>query len=1505
MEQESTFRLRKVLLITAGVLLSLVLLLLFLIRFPAVQSWLVHKSELVLESVLHAEVDLEEVSIALPAEGRLNGITISSDDGGFQGEISSVGFDLLNFSLWDYLFNSKPVHVLNISTVRVDGLDLPLVRDSSGHLNLLSIIPKSGGSSKKSRRLLKIDIDEVSVTNASFSYLDSLRLPADSIQGTMFTATDMKIDSIQLDASFSAGPGKRVNVDIRHLSAIERNSGLTLRDFSLGLISDTLQITDRRGWKEVVPYVSITGLKLQEGLTDLHVDLRYPRTELMDLLRGDLLYRYFEADWYPSTLHTSSIQKFTPRELPIEGLLRLQGKTIGTIDDLYSTGLHVEYGDSTFLNARFRIDNLLSYEDTKLDIRLRDSRVQMSELYTFIPALEIPYLTDTTVLRAVNGRFVGHYLDFSVNTRGELGTGTFQEDLAFTLPPRSKTMRYEGSVSVNRLNPVALGFESVLDSRDLTATAIVDGKGTSIATLATALDLRLRDSDLYGYRVDSILADLDVRQKVITGSGQAYHAGGSGDVKVDMNLGATPATYGIFGGVRKVDLNTYGLWESPLIVSTRFVAEFEGDSLEEVEGLFRLAESSVTNEEGRAFNLYQSTLEVSRNQSGEKIFGLQSPVADVDLKGNFTLKKLGGLMGRLARESQLYFSNDDSTIQSYYQEKVVDSLASTSGTLALKSNQELNQLMEFLLIPLDISRGSVLSADFSFDLTDNVTTSFSSDSIRYNGITFEGVTSEGTVFKQSTDNVLALLAGLNITRANLGGGHFIDRLSWEVDGADDTFHGLLIMQQIEENNLVQLRTNTYFRSDGSILSELDHNSTHFVVNRDSLDVMAGNEIILNEGVLDIRNILLQSDATYFRLDGLVSKDPRDVLTFQVGQLPVEILTDFTDVSFLPEGMFNLEVNMQQLLTDPCLSLVSRLDEFTLDGYEYGTIFTDGHWQSSTQHLQLDASLFDGRDTTLHAIGYYDMGDTLAPLHFGLGTENGFPFDYAYPFVRTQLYELQGVVDLDQFTITGSLGKPVVLGTGHFTNAGFGVDYFKTKYTFDGSITFDNDKIEFPRIRLYDVNRRYAQLYGFIYHNGLSDFRFDLQLEEADNFLLMNTRKGDNELFYGRLLLKDGLGSVTGDLEKLSLDMFATSGRGSFLKIPLEDTGAEGRPDFIVFSGEEKSSDTYETGLKDFEINLNIAMTEDLEVDLIFDEKVGDIIRGKGVGNLSMYINEAGEFTMFGDYEIREGNYLFTAQNILNKKFLVKPGGTIVWTGDPYNAQLKLDAYYPLYADISQLLQEDQPIRTPVNVNMGMVGSLLEPEIVLSIELPSLTEGDASQIASYLKSIQYDEQELNKQVFSLMVFNRFAPVGGFLGDNVASSGVTTSISELISNQLNYWLGQAIGENVNVGLATNNFQDVNLLLSASLFDDRVIIERDGTLIDDNSNLAIGNVSIQIKLLPAAGQVLDTEVRPSELVLEVFTRESLDANLNNNTYQAGVGIFYKKDFDRIGDLLKRNRR
>jgi hypothetical protein len=211
--------------------------------------------------------------------------------------------------------------------------------------------------------------------------------------------------------------------------------------------------------------------------------------------------------------------------------------------------------------------------------------------------------------------------------------------------------------------------------------------------------------------------------------------------------------------------------------------------------------------------------------------------------------------------------------------------------------------------------------------------------------------------------------------------------------------------------------------------------------------------------------------------------------------------------------------------------------------------------------------------------------------------------------------------------------------------------------------------------------------------------------------------------------------------------------------------------------------------------------------------------------------------------------------------------------------------------------------------MNLNGSLLSPTIGLDIGISNLSEQNVYDLARALQTIHYDEQELNKQVFSLMAFRRFAPLGGGFGEgaSVASTGVS-SISELLSSQFNYWLSQALGDKVTVGVSTTDFTDINLLVSAKLFDDRVTIERDGTLVSTNANFSIGNIKVIIKLVPTQKNEKDAaangEKINSELVLEVFTRKSIDQG-DDLTNQTGAGFFYKRDSNTLKEFFERQKK
>jgi hypothetical protein len=205
--------------------------------------------------------------------------------------------------------------------------------------------------------------------------------------------------------------------------------------------------------------------------------------------------------------------------------------------------------------------------------------------------------------------------------------------------------------------------------------------------------------------------------------------------------------------------------------------------------------------------------------------------------------------------------------------------------------------------------------------------------------------------------------------------------------------------------------------------------------------------------------------------------------------------------------------------------------------------------------------------------------------------------------------------------------------------------------------------------------------------------------------------------------------------------------------------------------------------------------------------------------------------------------------------------------------------------------------SPVEVKLKMAGSFMSPNISFDIIIPNLNNDQAYMLVSKLSFIRNDEQEFNRQVFSLLLLGQFAPVGGFFGDN-AGAGVTSSVSEFLSNQLNNLIGSTLRtDNINIQLQTA--QDVvRVALRLSLLNDRLIIERNGTLVSGaNQDLSLGNITISLTLLPLPNKPLGNR---GILALKIFNRENLTPE-QIITFNRGVGVSYKRDFDRIKDFLR----
>ena len=333
-------------------------------------------------------------------------------------------------------------------------------------------------------------------------------------------------------------------------------------------------------------------------------------------------------------------------------------------------------------------------------------------------------------------------------------------------------------------------------------------------------------------------------------------------------------------------------------------------------------------------------------------------------------------------------------------------------------------------------------------------------------------------------------------------------------------------------------------------------------------------------------------------------------------------------------------------------------------------------------------------------------------------------------------------------------------------------------------------------------------------------------------------------------------------------------------------------DFLALEQESESN---------VRVNLDLEVTPEADVQIIIDKQLGDIIKANGSGNLKLEIDLNQDiFNMFGQYAIEKGDYLFTLQGVINKRFQIGDGSTITWNGELTEALMDIKAIYSLRTTLKPLNpMSEEPVyssRTQVDCEINLAGKLMEPSINFDIVVP-IAEEDPS-----LKAVVQDalntEERVSMHFLSLLVINSFTSDNTSAQSSGFSKGIYSTAGEMLSNQLSNWISQwtsavDIGVNWRPGeeLSSN---EIELAFSTQLFNDRLTI---------NSNVDMGNQNVASGI---AGDVnVDLKIVPSgKLRLKAFYRSNDDILYGTNLgeYTAGAGLMYREDFNNLRELFNK---
>jgi hypothetical protein len=1302
-----------------------------------------------------------------------------------------------------------------------------------------------------------------------------------------------------------------------------------LDDRLLSFVIESMSFTEPRGFD----LVSLSGDFLigPEGSTVSHLQLRTPKTDL--LLDASFLYQGYEAfnhmyedvgmtlEIKQSNLNMADLGFYLPALYGMQNVIQVQGELSGKLSDLQAERFLFSYGMDTDFKGSFRVSGLPDPARMRFDFFVDQFQTSIDDIAGFrlpaseeFPNLRIPDHLYTLGKLGYRGRVSGQMNDFFA--RGSVITNLGGIDLGVNIKndlERGNAYLYSGSVNSQGFD-IGTMFARNDQVGHVSLNAEVEGQGVSLETLELDITGEVHSLELFGYEYQNLGISGAVSNRMFNGSLVVADPNLTLEFLGMISFEGTIPVFDFNASVDNANLTALNLYQRIEDAGSRLSGNISikasGGNLDELQGNMIVSdivyEEVFSNDPQDPYSEVYKTSQISimnTNFAGlQKHLLIRSDFVDASLSGEILFDDLLPAVRRFLSVHIPAVRGKNSTSRPF---KNGDSLGEPrQQNFQFKALFKDTELLSELFFPyVRLSKNAALYVDFdsSKDLVD-ITGRADMFSLFGNRLTdwnLMGSMSAGGYQVTNQGARLYLTDSLFLDNFCLDGILFNDSLlyeaNWRTWDDDSNSHG-------------HVQGITEFLGEG--FARLRFLPSYAMINDSRWQVNPDHEVYFDSARIEVSNLVIYNADQSMKIDGLLDPDPKNRMHVYFQDFAfsnIEALLNVPKMHF--DGIMNGNISFAALFQRPAFETYLLIDDFVYNYEHLGDMVIQSVWDDISDGFRVSAILTDpGRpdeEKPLLASGFvYPKRD-----------DDQLDLDILVDRLSLSIWSryLDGILDGFHGFATGRLrlagrgSDPALSGMVYAENAGFRVDYLNTGYRFAHQVEFGKNFISFDEMIITDTLNNSGLVSGTVYHTKFKNFSLDVLLR-PERMIVLNTNSSHNELYYGKAFAS-GIMHIHGPQDDITMDISARTQRGTQVFLPLTYTGELIENSFINFVSRDTVMNSVAfppPNIAGLTLNFDLEVTPEADVQLIFDSQIGDVIRGRGSGNLKMEVTSQGAFNMYGEYVIDEGEYLFTLQNLINKRFRIQQGGTIRWTGDPNDADIDLRAAYRLRTALYDLMMDLDTTdmyrrRVPVDCILILKDRLVNPEISFDIHLPGGDESTRELIERRITT----EQEMNRQVFSLLVLNRFLPATTDQYNTALGYGVGSTSSELLSNQLSNWLSQIssefdIGINYRPGDQISS-QELEVALSTQLFDDRVIIDGNfgvaGTHASTNQRTSniIGDINVEVKITPEG-----------KFRIKAFNRSNTIDIINvNSPYTQGVGVFYRKEFDSIFDLFKRSYR
>jgi hypothetical protein len=1314
----------------------------------------------------------------------------------------------------------------------------------------------------------KVNLSRVELRDCRVNYAEATIRPAE--QGINWTDVECReVNAVLRSIDFPAG---RFRARVEGLSLKEK-SGFALRELTANVLLEDARLL-------------VTDGTIRAGKSRLHLDTLVhewvPGAGYWQDFVRKMPQRYVFSD---AAVYLDDLAYFNGTLLGMDNLITGSGEIYGTVVALAGKNLDVCLGEKSRVRASFRSRGLPRVADTRFEIMLQESSLVAGELREiYLPWLEEHYLPlpgfldryDTFI---IFGYFSGTLDDFALAARSATpGAGgtiymTYQADTA--------GYRYAGDLRLNRVD------YALLSGQDALGAGAFNGKfsGGKARESTFTLEGEAPRVALFNTRLRRV-------QVAARGEGDRYDVSLSVDndsirARVNMEYESRDSMTAIRGR-GELHLDTWDAWAPALFARGESVdARFDGEWTEgrdTCHAALLVASLDYSSERGKvAIDTIRFTHDAGRDDGKTT---LASDLIDAELTGNYRQLQPETLWKYLL---STYFPS----IEKDKQPPLREFDFACSVTM-----KRLNDLLPLVLPGLSLADEATLAA--RHDKAGNIHLEFTADSVGWEKFHLAGprlrvdgdrdsVESTCTAEQLHYEPVGRIYNLREVTRVRPD--RVASELTWNNWGRE-TYSGALSLD---------LGLSRY--GDRHVTQLLVHPGV--IIIGDTVWKVERSLVLKERDNYFINNFEIRHDDQLFRLKGRVGESPRDTLLVQCENLEIADLNRVLLGNRVPlTGILNGHVRVQDFYRDRLVHANVELSRWGIAGDTLGTLNAHSYWDARQKRLRLDIANHVNDRVPVSANGYYNPSTNDLYLQCILSSLDARQVTSYIPGVEeTGSGSISGIV-----TLQGPSHAPLLDGYLQFDRVTVPVEPLHTTFTINDRVEIKENRVLFDRLKLQDDNSNAVGMSGYY---DIVKGHHDVNLLFKD-FLILNAPTTWQEAVHGQVAISGrarmhdpaGVPTVVANLK---------TGRGSRLFVPLESTGLEDEYNFLHFINASRGDARAPapgrrrqtlSPAASLDLNVAIEITNDLELQLILDPTVGDILKSIGHGNLRLSLEKDKQMNLFGEYVIEQGEYLFTMGNLVNKQFILHSGGHIEWNGSLTNATIDVTALYPLRTALGDLVQNavsdwdtrDYSTKVPVECTLHLTENLMNPTINFGIEFPSLDTRTRSTLQSLLDS----PDEINKQVFALLLMNRFYPRDAeeiMIRDAGYQTGVATA-SEMLSRQFSRWLSR-LTSNLDIGVAyrpgdreTNN--EFEIALSTRVWNNRISISANGNVIDGTKGSGqtpvTGDFDVDVKLNP-----------PGTLKLKAYSHTDNKITYNATETVQGIGVSYQEYFDTFRELLR----